>query len=50
MPRFGLVVFPFFLALAVLGDRPRIHTSIVVASAIGLGVVCVQWALWQWVA
>jgi Mannosyltransferase (PIG-V) len=50
MPRFGLVIFPFFLALAVLGARPRVHTAVVVVSAIFLGVVCAQWALWQWVA
>ena len=50
IPRFGLVVFPFFLALAVWGARPRVHTAIVVVSALFLGVVCVQWALWQWVA
>jgi hypothetical protein len=48
--RFGLVVFPFFMALAVLGDRPRVHTAVVVVSAVLLGVVCTQWALWQWVA
>jgi hypothetical protein len=50
MPRFGLVVFPFFLALAVLGASPRLHTVVVVVSAMLLGIVCVQWALWQWVA
>ena len=50
LPRFGLVVFPFFLALAALGESPRVHTPIVVLSATLLGVVCVQWALWQWVA
>jgi hypothetical protein len=50
MPRFGLVVFPFFLALAVLGARPRVHTALIVVSAMLLGIVCVQWALWQWVA
>jgi Mannosyltransferase (PIG-V) len=50
IPRFGLVVFPFFLALAVLGARPRVHTAVVVVSAISLGIVCAQWALWQWVA
>jgi Mannosyltransferase (PIG-V) len=48
--RFGLVVFPFFMALAVLGTRPRIHTGVVVLSAVLLGVVSAQWALWQWVA
>ena len=50
IPRFGLVVFPFFLALAALGARPRVHTAIVGVSAIALGVAVSQWALWQWVA
>ena len=48
--RFGLVVFPLFMALAALGSRPRIHTGVVVVSAVFLGVVSAQWALWQWVA
>jgi mannosyltransferase PIG-V len=50
LPRFGLVVFPFFLALAVLGGRPRVHTAIAGCSALLLGVAVTQWALWQWVA
>jgi hypothetical protein len=50
MPRFGLALFPIFLALAVLGERPRVHIAIVGISAVLLGVACVQWALWQWVA
>jgi hypothetical protein len=50
LPRFGLVVFPFFLALAVLGGRPRVHLAIVSVSSILLGVAVAQWALWQWVA
>jgi hypothetical protein len=50
IPRFGLVVFPFFLALAVLGSRPRVHSALVVVSAMLLGIACVRWALWQWVA
>jgi mannosyltransferase PIG-V len=50
IPRFGLVVFPFFLALAALGGRPRVHTAILGVSAIMLGVAVAQWALWQWVA
>jgi hypothetical protein len=48
--RFGLVVFPLFMALALIGSRPRIHTAVVVVSAVFLGVVSAQWALWQWVA
>ena len=50
LPRFGLVVFPFFLALAWLGRDPRAHTAIVAVSALLLGVALTQWALWQWVA
>jgi hypothetical protein len=50
MPRFGLAVFPIFLALAVVGGRPRVHTAIVAVSSMFLGVAVAQWALWQWVA
>jgi hypothetical protein len=50
IPRFGLAVFPFFLALAWLGGRPRVHTAIVVVSSTMLGVATAQWALWQWVS
>jgi len=50
LPRFGLTIFPLFLALASLGGRPRAHTAIVGVSSLLLGVSVVQWALWQWVA
>ena len=50
MSRFGLVIFPLVLALAVLGSRPRVHEAIVAVSSLLLGVAVVQWALWQWVA
>jgi len=51
LPRFGLVVFPFFLALAWLGGRhARAHVAIVGCSALLLGVFITQWALWDWVA
>jgi hypothetical protein len=51
MPRFGLVVFPFFLALAALGGgRPRLHTAIVAVSALLLALATVRWSLWCWVA
>jgi Mannosyltransferase (PIG-V) len=50
LPRFGLAIFPLFLALAALGGRPRVHTAIVACSAVLLGVAVTQWALWQWVA
>ena len=44
------MIFPFFLALAVLGGRPRVHAAIVGVSAILLGIAVAQWATWQWVA
>jgi hypothetical protein len=50
MPRFGLAIFPIFIALAIVGRRPRVHTTIVAVSGILLGVAVSQWALWQWVA
>ena len=50
LPRFGLVVFPFFLVLAVLARRPRVHTTVVAVSSLLLGISVAQWALWQWVA
>jgi Mannosyltransferase (PIG-V) len=50
IPRFGLTIFPLFLALATIGRRPRVHTAIVGVSSLLLGVAIVQWALWQWVA
>jgi mannosyltransferase PIG-V len=51
LPRFGLVVFPLFLALAALAaGRPRLHTAIVACSSVFLGIAVVQWALWQWVS
>jgi hypothetical protein len=50
LPRFGLVVFPFFLALALVGDRPGRHAAILATSALFLGVAVVPWSLWQWVS
>jgi hypothetical protein len=50
LPRFGLVVFPFFLALAVLGRRPRVHTAILLSSTLLLGITIAQWTQFEWVA
>ena len=51
LPRFGLVIFPFFLALASLTTRrPRAPPLLAATSALFLGIAIVQWALWQWVA
>jgi hypothetical protein len=51
LPRFGLVIFPFFLALAAItSGRPRLHTAVVACSSLFLGLAVVQWSLWQWVS
>ena len=50
IPRFGLSIFPLFLALAAIGGRPRAHVAILSVSSLFLGVAVVQWSLWQWVA
>jgi len=50
MSRFGLVVFPLVLALALLGARPRLNVAIVSVSTALLAVSVVQWSLWRWVA
>ena len=50
MPRFGLALFPIFIALAIVGGRPRLHTAILAVGGILLGVAISQWAVWQWVA
>jgi hypothetical protein len=50
MPRFGLVAFPVFIALATLAENPRVERAIIGASGILLGVATVQWALWQFVS
>ena len=51
LPRFGLVTFPFFLALAWIGGRnPRAHAAILGFSGLLLGIFVTQWALWDWVA
>jgi Mannosyltransferase (PIG-V) len=50
LPRYGVVVFPIFIALGTLGRTPNRHTVIVALSAVFLGVATAQWALFQWVA
>lgn len=51
LPRFGLTIFPLFLALAWISGRwPRAHAAILGTSAILLGVFVTQWVLWDWVA
>jgi hypothetical protein len=49
-PRFALVAFPCFAALAVLGRDRRLHAVVVAVLCAGLAVNVVRWALWYWVA
>jgi hypothetical protein len=50
LSRFGLVVFPFFLSLALLARSVRRIALVTSVSALLLGVHLTQWVLWQWVA
>ena len=50
MPRFALGVFPVFLALGLLGERPRLNTGILATCALLLGINLARWVLWIWVA
>jgi len=50
LPRFGLVVFPYFLVLSQAGRAARVHAGIITVSALLLGVAVVQWATYNWVA
>ncbi len=43
MPRFTMLAFPCFVALAVCGRRANVHTAIVALSSLLLGVAVVQW-------
>jgi hypothetical protein len=43
MPRFTMLAFPCFVALALYGRRPNVHTVIVALSSLLLGVAVVQW-------
>ncbi len=49
-PRFVTVIFPLFVALAILGRNPRVHTAIVAVSTLLLGVSVTLWVTFQWVS
>jgi hypothetical protein len=50
MPRFALGVFPVFVALGLLGTRPRWNTTMTVGFTLLLGINLARWVLWIWVA
>ena len=50
MPRFCLVLFPAFLALAAMGTTTRRDRAILVPCSFFLAVATVQWSLGHWVS
>ena len=50
LPRFGLAIFPIFLALAALGARPRVHVATIAISSFFLCLSIAQWVTFQWVS
>jgi Mannosyltransferase (PIG-V) len=50
LPRFGLVVFPFVMALATLTRSHRVYVAVVACSIALLAFNVYRWALWYWVA
>lgn len=50
LPRFGLVVFPFFMALALLASTPRRASALVILASAYLAFDVLRWSLWYWVA
>ena len=49
-PRYCVVAFPCFIALAVLARDMRVRAAIIGVFSIGLAVLVVRWSLWWWVA
>ena len=49
-PRFALVIFPAFIALATLTQRPRLAAAVAGTGALLLGVNLLRWAAWQFIA
>ena len=50
IPRLALVAFPCFIALAILCSRRALWVTTVTLSSLGLVVLVIRWALWEWVA
>lgn len=49
VPRFTVVVWPIFWALARLGERWNAHAAIVACSAAGLGAFTILFVNWYWI-
>lgn len=49
-PRFGLVIFPVVLALALLGHNKKFNRAYIVVSAVLAAISMVVFSQWGWVA
>ena len=50
LPRFGIVIFPLFLALGTLTANRRLHVTLLTVSCALLAVALVRWVRYEWVA
>jgi hypothetical protein len=50
LPRFGLAIFPLFLALAAVTQNRRLHLVLLLSSTLLCGIALAQWAQYEWVA
>jgi hypothetical protein len=46
MPRYLLVIFPLYWALARLAERWKAHDLVVAVSAVGLGILSILYCTW----
>ena len=50
LPRFGLTIFPLFLALGLIGSRRSANAAIIWVSAALAVIVITQWATYSFLA
>jgi hypothetical protein len=50
VPRYVLVIFPIFIALALLGKNRAFHQAYILIASGLAALLMVRFALWQWVA
>ena len=50
MPRYGLVVFPFIIILALFGRNPVFHRSYIIVSSVLAAYFMIIFSQWGWVA
>jgi hypothetical protein len=50
IPRFGLVLFPLFIVMAILFRRPVIYVPLAIISTLLLIFFTLQFSTWYWVS